>query len=753
MSASSLSGLVKRLRDIMRNDAGINGDAQRIEQLAWMLFLKVYDAKEETLAFTEGDDFLSALPESCQWKNWAANTPTAETGGELLRFVDGVLFPTLRKLPGSGHRADLLRSIFAEANNYMKDGVLLRQVLNLLDAIDLQSYDETHALGEIYETILRELQSAGSAGEFYTPRAVTDFMARIIRPQIGETMADFACGTGGFITSWLKAYPEVKTPEDLTARATSVFGIEKKQFPYILAVTNLLLHDVDDPNLLHGNSLTQKFLLDFTPLEAFDVILMNPPYGGAELSAVKANFPREYQSSETADLFVALILQRLKPGGRAAVVLPDGFLFGTDGCKIALKKKLLTDFNLHTIVRLPPSVFSPYTSIATNILFFNHSGATKETWVYRMRMPEGYKHFSKTKPMRLEHFAEVEAWWNDRKSIADEQGNDLARAFTPQELAERDYNFDLCGIPSEEEEILSPAETIAAYRKERDEVQAALEASLAYLNNALSTSEPPTQRGPCVSLASTAARLVALDGAFPEAMRKALLQAAMSGALVEQRAEEGSGAELLTALRKERARLVKEKKLKPFKDLKPIEDDEKPFEIPASWQWVRLEEVVSNHGQAVPTKPFTYLDIGAVDNTRQELVADLKVLQPEKAPSRARRIVQKGDVLYATVRPYLHNVCVVNKEITPVPIASTGFAVMAAEPGCLNARYLFYCLISPMFDAYANDTENSRGMAYPAINDDRLYRGLIPLPPLAEQERIAAKLDAVLPLLQGLSKS
>jgi len=468
---SNLSGFVKRLRDIMRNDAGINGDAQRIEQIAWMLFLKVYDAKEQDWEFAE-DNYVSIIPEECRWANWAHDDKSgkAMTGEDLLNFVNNTLFPTLKKLPVDATtpiKKAIVQTTFADANNYMKDGVLLRQVINVIDDIDFGDYEESHAFGEIYETILKELQSAGSAGEFYTPRAVTDFMAQMIRPKIGEEMADFACGTGGFITSWLKELQkQIKSTADAAKYGNSIYGIEKKQFPYMLCITNLLLHGLDIPRVYHSNTLLHD-VLSYSDDERFDVILMNPPYGGSEKADVKNHFPGDLASSETADLFMAVIMYRLKQNGRAAVILPDGFLFGTDNAKVNLKKKLLSEFNLHTIVRMPGSVFSPYTSITTNILFFDRTGPTKETWFYRLDMPEGYKHFSKTKPMKLEHFDPVVAWWNDRQEITVD-GFDKAKKFTAQELAEElGYNLDQCGYPHIEEEILAPIDLIRRYQEER----------------------------------------------------------------------------------------------------------------------------------------------------------------------------------------------------------------------------------------------------------------------------------------------
>lgn len=485
---SSLSNFVKRIRDIMRNDAGINGDAQRIEQIAWMLFLKVYDSKEQDWEMDD-DDYVSIIPDESRWANWAHDDRSGKvaTGDTLLDFVNNKLFPTLKNITITNDtpiKKSIVKTTFEDANNYMKDGVLLRQVLNVIDELDLGDYEESHAFGEIYESILKELQSAGSSGEFYTPRAVTDFMAKMIKPQIGETMADFACGTGGFITSWLKELEKnVKNTSDQEKYDDSIYGIEKKQFPYMLCVTNMLLHGIDVPRIYHDNSLL-KDILDYTDDDCFDVILMNPPYGGNEKTEVKSHFPSDLASSETADLFMSVIMYRLKKNGRAAVIIPDGFLFGTDNAKVAIKKKLLHEFNLHTVIRMPHSVFAPYTSITTNILFFDNTKPTKETWFYRLDMPDGYKNFSKTKPMRLEHFEPAMKWWDNREEISID-GFDKSKKYTAKELEDRNYNIDLCGYPHEEEEILPPKELIQQYQEKRASYNADIDRILGEITSIL----------------------------------------------------------------------------------------------------------------------------------------------------------------------------------------------------------------------------------------------------------------------------
>ncbi|MDR2944127.1 MAG: type I restriction-modification system subunit M [Methanosarcinales archaeon] len=484
----SLNNFVKRLQDIMRNDAGINGDAQRIEQMVWILFLKVYDAKEKEWEFHD-DNYVSVIPDNLRWRHWAVDHKDGKalTGEALLNFVNNDLFPTLKNIEideMTTMNKLVVKEAFEDNNNYMKDGILLRQVINVVDELNFAAYSERHAFGDIYETILRSLQSAGNAGEFYTPRAVTDFMAQQINPKLGEKIADFACGTGGFLISALKVLEtQVNSVEDHEIYNNSIYGIEKKALPHLLCVTNMLLHDIDSPVIIHGNSL-DKNVRDYKEEDKYDVILMNPPYGGSEKESVKINFPVDLQSSETADLFMTVIMYRLSKKGRSAVILPDGFLFGTDNAKVAIKKKLFGDFNLHTVIRMPHDVFAPYTNITTNILFFDKTGPTTETWFYRLDMPEGYKHFSKTKPMKLEHFNPVVEWWVHRKEIIIE-GFEKSKRYTIEEVAALNYDIDLCGFPHEEEEILPPRDLIQQYQERRASLNADIDRILSEIEKLL----------------------------------------------------------------------------------------------------------------------------------------------------------------------------------------------------------------------------------------------------------------------------
>jgi type I restriction enzyme M protein len=431
--------LVKVIQDIMRKDVGVDGDAQRISQMVWLLFLKIFDDKEKEWKITN-KDYKSPLPKRFQWSDWAAN-PEGETGEDLIEFVNRDLFPALKRLAttsGISPHGRVVGSVFEDAYNYMKSGTLLRQVINTIqEDVDFNSSEDRHLFGDIYEKILSDLQSAGNAGEYYTPRAVTKFMVDIINPQLGETILDPACGTGGFLANSIEHLrKQLKTAKDSETLQNSIHGVEKKPMPHMLAMTNMMLHGIDVPtNIKHDNTLSRP-LKDYGPRDRVDCVITNPPFGGMEEDGIENNFPKKYQTRETADLFLALIMHRLKlDTGRAAIVLPDGFLFG-EGVKATIKKELLQEFNLHTIVRLPNGVFSPYTGIKTNILFFEKGTPTKHVWFFEHPYPEGYKSYSRSKPLTIQEFDLEKRWWNKRKQ------NEYAWKVTVKEIEEKNYNLD-----------------------------------------------------------------------------------------------------------------------------------------------------------------------------------------------------------------------------------------------------------------------------------------------------------------------
>ena len=472
----SLSTTIKGIQDIMRKDVGVDGDAQRIGQIAWMLFLKILDDQEAELE-EEDPRYRSALPKALRWRHWAADRE-GMTGEDLLTFVNNELFPGLKELEGrrSDPRVKLVRGVFEDAYNYMKSGTLLRQVVNKLqEDIDFNESKSRHLLGDVYEQILRDLQGAGNAGEFYTPRAVTQLMVERVDPRLGETVLDPACGTGGFLTAAIEHIrPQVKTPADEARLQASLHGVEKKPLPHLLCTTNLMLHGVAVPLLVeHGNTLA-RLLRDRGPDEQVDVIVTNPPFGGMEEDGVEKNFPVEFQTRETADLFLVLILHLLKPGGRAAVVLPDGTLFG-EGIKTRIKQKLLAECDLHTIVRMPKGVFAPYTSIQTNLLFFTKGKKTREVWFYEHPYPVEQKNYSKTKPLRLEEFNPLRAWWGERVV------NERAWKVSADDIVARNANLDWKNPHGVDEVADDPEALIAAYEAANREVAAVRDA----LRNAL----------------------------------------------------------------------------------------------------------------------------------------------------------------------------------------------------------------------------------------------------------------------------
>lgn len=458
----SISSTIKSIQDIMRKDVGVDGDAQRLSQLVWMLFLKIFDDRETEWELLQ-DHYQSPLPEQYRWRNWAANAE-GMTGDALKQFLDNEMFPALQNLEAKGgdQRAYVIRSVFEDAYNYMKSGQLIRQVINKIqEGVDFNKAQERHLFGDMYEQLLRDLQAAGNAGEFYTPRAVTEFMVRMVNPRLGEKLMDPACGTGGFLSCSIEHIrkQDVKTVEDEAILQTSIHGVEKKPMPHLLCTTNMILHGIDVPsNIKHDNTLARP-LISWGPNERVDVIVTNPPFGGNEEDGIETNFPATFRTRETADLFLVLIMQLLKSGGRAALVLPDGFLFG-EGIKTRIKEKLLEDCNLHTIVRLPNSVFAPYTGIKTNLLFFTKGTPTQDIWFYEHPLPKGVKAYNKTKPMKVEEFEPLTAWWgNVADNFSQREESPLAWKVSLDDIKARNYNLD-CKNPHVGEQITHDPEVL-----------------------------------------------------------------------------------------------------------------------------------------------------------------------------------------------------------------------------------------------------------------------------------------------------
>jgi type I restriction enzyme M protein len=487
----SVSNIVKSIQDIMRKDAGVDGDAQRIGQMAWLLFLKIFDAQEEELELMN-DYYEPPIPEELLWRNWASDQEGI-TGDAMLEFINGKLFPGIKNLhatPKSNARGFVAKEAFSDAFNYMKNGTLLRQVVNKVDEIDFNSSSERHTFGDIYEKILKDLQSSGNSGEFYTPRAVTRFMVDMINPKLGEKVMDPACGTGGFLACTMDHILEsgsVNTPEENQILQKQINGVEKKQLPHLLCTTNMLLHGIEVPSQIRHDNTLARPLRDWGPRDRVRVVVANPPFGGMEEDGIELNFPKATRTRETADLFLQLIIHILETNGRAAIVLPDGTLFG-EGVKTKIKEKLLTECNLHTIVRLPNSVFAPYTSIKTNILFFEKSIPTEEIWYYEQQLPSGVKAYNKTKPMKLSEFGTCKQWWGD-ENRGGRVENEQAWKVSIDDIKSNNFNLDVKNPHQVEIDHGDPDELLADYQTLQGEISNTLDQLKVELEKALAEAQ------------------------------------------------------------------------------------------------------------------------------------------------------------------------------------------------------------------------------------------------------------------------
>lgn len=710
----SVRTLVKSIQDIMRKDSGVDGDAQRISQLCWLFFLKIIDDQDQELEMMR-DGYQSPVPERCQWRNWAAD-PEGLTGEALLTFVNEDLFPAMKGLKPTGQPGDrrrVVRDVFEDAYNYMKSGQLLRQVVNKINGIDFNNLSERQHFGDVYEQLLNDLQSAGNAGEYYTPRAVTAFMVDRIDPKPGEIIFDPSCGTGGFLTCAMKHMRDryVKRPEDEALMQQSLRAVEKKPLPHMLCVTNMLLHGVEDPSFVrHDNTLARPYI-SWEQKDRVDVILTNPPFGGKEEDGIEGNFPQHFRTRETADLFLALFIRLLRNGGVAAIVLPDGSLFG-EGVKTRLKEALLEECNLHTIVRLPSSVFKPYASIGTNLLFFEKGEPTKDIWFYEHQVPDGQKAYSMTKPIRVEHFASCVEWWGgpDRKNR--EEGAQAWKV-SIDDVKARGYNLDFKnphiedanhGDPAELLEKLDQAEAKATQL--RSQLRAIFAEAMAHSTEAS-------------LLLDHYGRVVGAKDAVPR-LRRFVLDLAVRGKLVEQSSEQGH-----------------------------INSQDGPFAIPSNWCWRRIgDELDLLNGMAF--KPTDWVPSGLpivrIQNLNNPL-APFNFCDPAKA--RDRSLIDNGAFLISW---------------SGTPGTSFGAFIWQRGPAVLN-QHIFRCdFKTKNFDSdFLRLAINGRldemiakahgGVGLQHITKGKLEAMLIALPPLAEQRRIVARVDELMALCDLLEAS
>ena len=475
-SKQQLSSTIKSVRDLLRKDAGLSGDTDRLPQLTWLLFLKSIDDAERTHEVIYGDAFEPIIEPPFRWRDWAAvqDKTQRRTGDELLDFVNGELIPYLAQLSGSGEFdiRTIIGTIFQGTVNRIRSGYILREVVDKLSTINFNSSDDIHAVSHFYETMLKEMRdAAGDSGEFYTPRPVIRFIINRLAPKFGERVMDPACGTAGFLVETYEQLKHVRSPEDQKLLEESLMGIEKKPMPYLLGVMNMLLHGVEYPHLSERNALATN-IRQIRDEERVDVVATNPPFGGDEERGILNNFPDGMRTTETAILFFQYVMAMLKrPGGRCGIVLPNGFLFG-NGVASIVKKQLLTRFNLHTIVRLPKGTFAPYTDITTNLLFFEacsleglegETTCTREVWYYELPLPEGRKGYSKTKSLQFEEFDDCITWWDNRVE------NEYAWKVSVEQLLANDCNLDVKNPNSKKDfEHLPPEQLVKSIvEKER----------------------------------------------------------------------------------------------------------------------------------------------------------------------------------------------------------------------------------------------------------------------------------------------
>ena len=452
---SNIGGVIKSIRDIFRKDPGLSGDAQRIEQLGWMIFLKLFDDKDQEKEILNSQ-YKSPIPTDLQWRNWAANDEGI-TGDELITFVNNKLFKQLKNLAVSADNrlGVIIRQIFDGTNNYMKSGTTFRQAINKLNEIDFNSSKEHHIFNVIYEDILQGLATKKDTGEFYTPRAVTQFIVDMVNPQLGEKIADPACGTAGFLVCAIEHLSkQVKNINDRNTLQETITGTELKPLPFMLSVVNLITHDIEIPQIENGDALSRE-LTSIKQKDRVDIIVANPPFGGVVGDGMENNFPLNYRTKESADLFLILFIQMLKDGGRAGIVLPDGSLTG-EGVKARVRQKLLEECHVHTIVRLPQSVFAPYATVNTNLIFFEKGKATKDIWYYEHRLPEAAKAYNKTKPIRIEEFEPLKKWWKKRTE------SEIGWKVSIDTIIERNYDLDIKNPNKVVEEVVYDRRAIIA---------------------------------------------------------------------------------------------------------------------------------------------------------------------------------------------------------------------------------------------------------------------------------------------------
>ena len=724
------SGLIKAIQDIMRQDDGVDGDAQRLSQLVWMIFLKVLDDNEQELELLN-KDYVPAVPKEFQWRTWAADEEGL-TGASLLELVNNKLFPTLKELPLSttNQRNQIVRGVFEDSHNYMKNGTLLRQVVNKINTIDFNKQGDRHSFNDIYETLLRSLQSAGNSGEYYTPRPVTQFITEMVDPKFGETVLDPACGTGGFLSNAIEHIrKQVKTPEDERVLQDSIRGVEKKQLPHLLCTTNMILHGIEVPVHIRRDNTLKRPLKDYGPADRVDVILTNPPFGGTEEPGIESNFPQSFRTRETADLFLVLIMKLLNTGGRAGLVLPDGTLFG-EGVKARIKEELLRECNLHTVVRLPKTVFAPYTDIATNLLFFNKGEPTSQIWYYELTLPQKVKSYNKTNPIKLEEFDSVRKWWTNREE------NEYAWKVDVSEVIANNYNLDIPNPNRVVDAEVTLESHLERHRNKKKEIKGILDEFLPELNKL----QGQTHSRDLKFIAENIYEILEIEDAT-KLIEKVVLKNAVQGKLVPQLDPEGTARDLINRIDDAKQKLILSGRMKKDKVLPPIQSSELIFNVPSNWEWVRTQNIAEYIQRGKGPK---YVDRSSVPVVSQKCIQwagfDIKKARfiDESTLNKygAERFLRDGDLLInstGTGTIGRINTYVEDPEYDKVVVDShvTVLRLILANPEYFRIWWSSDYVQRGIESSDASGTTNQI-----ELNLSTVVSKALPLPPLKEQERI-----------------
>lgn len=755
----------KAARDIMRKDSSVSTEYQRLEEFVSLVFLRIYNALEEEWADeadSNGKSYTPAIPAEYQWGSWAIKRAdgTSLTGDSLVQHLNKLYrHCASMSVVGLEPRQMIVRKVFQGLTQHMRDGYQLRQLIDLVNELNYHDAKQRHLFGQMYEEMLRIMQSSKETGEYYTPRAVTKFIVEQLNPQLGEKFGDFACGTGGFLTAAIDHLQAqgVETKKQVEQLQNAIVGCELKAIPYLLCATNMLVHGIDNPAITQGTAFS-KNINDYDEKDKVDVVGMNPPYGGMTTSTELTNFPENVRTSETAVLFLAYICKRMKENGRAGVIIPDGFLFGSDNASIEVKKILLKEMNLHTIIRLPSSVFAPYTSITTNILFFDNKRAadapngfkTKEVWVYRMDMPEGFKHFSKTKPIQPEHMQVVKDWWENRVEMADPTDDPAkvtykAKCYSVQEIEESGYNLDLCKYPKEEEVILDLDSLISRFSKAFQDSCKSVLSSVGHIENLITGVESSYTD----DLTSLCGDLSTLVSSFPDKLRKSVLQEAIHGTLVPNDIPEGeaTGAELLQQILKERQEKENKEKGKKAKKLTLSTIEEELWELPEGWCWGKIGDIFDhsagkslNSSKQSIGKVYPYLTTSNVyyEGINFEKVKEMPFTEEEYKKCSAIKndilVCEGGDVGCSCIWTYDYSIGLQNHVHRLRAIKDT------------DVKFVNYVL--RFYKAAGIIT--AKGIGIGGFSANALKGLSIPLPPLSIQHRIVEKIEEVFSAIDKL---